>query len=221
MRSYRPSVIVQYFVKITAYPGRLLLQFPKCYKQSSKFNELKKPFILVSNHVTIMDFSLYWMKFFGMNIRFLVAEVMFNKGKIWNWLLYRIGCIKVDRNAFDFSFIEESVDCLDRGESIAIFPSSRIPVNGVPFPFKPSVAIIALHSDAQILPCYTDGKFGFLKRPKIMFGDPVTVQDLLGDDTGLNETEKITRITENLEKLVYSLGDEMYKRIEGKAKENV
>lgn len=209
MRTYRQSKFISYFVKITGFPPAWAFLKPAFYRKSDKSKNLKKPFILVSNHIALIDMPLYWMKFFGTNIRFLVAEVMFNKNAFMNALLYRTGCIRVDRDVYDFSFIEDAIDCLDRGESIGIFPSSRLPVNGVPFPFKPSVAIIAMHSDATILPCYTDGNYGFKKRAHVMIGDPISVSDLYDQDKELTETEKNSIITENLEKLVYSLGDDL------------
>ena len=42
-----------------------------------------------------------------------------------------------------------------------------------------------------------------------MIGDPISVSDLYDQDKELTETEKISIITENLEKLVYSLGDDL------------
>lgn len=211
MRKFRQSRVVTLFEKITGFVPMWLFLSPS-YRYMNKKYKPKGPFILVSNHVSLLDMPLYWIKFFGTNLRFTVAEVMFNKNKYMNWMLYRIGCIKVDRNAYDFSFIEDSIDCLDRGESVGIFPSSRLPVNGVPFPFKPSVAIIALNSDAVILPCYTDGNYGLFKRAHVMVGDPVKATDLLGGRTDLPEEEQLKLITENLERLVYSLGDELKAR---------
>lgn len=214
MRTYRQSKFISYFVKITGFPPAWLFLKPKFYYESKTSGKLPKPCILASNHISLIDMPLYWMRFFGTNMRFLVAEVMFNKNAFMNALLYRTGCIHVDRNVFDFSFIEDAVDALDRGESIGIFPSSRLPVDGKPFPFKPSVAIIALHSDAPIVPCYTDGNYGFKKRAHVMIGDPVTVADLLGDrENELTEEQKISIITENLEKRVYALGDELKKKL--------
>ena len=216
MRRYRQSTFVSYFVKITGFPPAWAFLKPRFYRISDKSKKPPKPFILASNHMSLIDMPLYWMKFFGTNLRFLVAEVMFNKNAFMNAILYKTGCLRVDRDKFDFSFIEDAIDCLDRGESIGIFPSSRLPVDGVPFPFKPSVAIIALHSDAYILPCYTDGNYGFWKSAHVMIGDPVKASELYDVNEELTEEEKISIITENLEKLVYSLGNELKKKLSKK-----
>ena len=136
MRRYCQSKFVSYFVKVTALPVAWPVYKPSFRRISKPAPKLQRPFILVSNHISLADMPLYWLKFFGTNVRFLVAEVMFNKNAVMNWLLYRVGCLRVDRDTFDFSFIEDAIDCLDRGESIGIFPSSRLPVNGVPFPLS-------------------------------------------------------------------------------------
>ena len=213
MRRFRQNMFLTYYFKVTGFLPMWVFLKPSIRYMNSKFKPGKQPFILVSNHLSLLDMPLYWIRFFGTNLRFTVAEVMFNKGRYMNWMLHRMGCIKVDRNAYDFSFIEDSIDCLDSGESVGIFPSSRLPVDGKPFPFKPSVAIIALESDAMILPCYTDGNYGLFKRAHVMIGDPVKATDLLEGKTDLPKTEQLKLITENLEKLVDSLGAELKRRL--------
>lgn len=213
-RRYRQSKFWTYWVKTTSWLPITIFTKPKYYLLNDKCSKkLPRPSILVSNHVALVDMPLYWVRFFGTNIRFLVAEVMFNKGSFMNWLLYSVGCLRVDRNHYDFSFIGDSLDCLDKGQVIGIFPSSRLPVDGKPFPFKPSVAIIAMHTNAPIVPIYTDGNYGLFKRTHVMIGEPINIDDLCPDKT-LPDTKRARIITTELEKIVYSLGDELKKRLE-------
>lgn len=211
-RRFRKNKFVTGFVKVTGLPALLILK-PKFYYLNEKCSKkLPKPCILVSNHISLVDMPLYWYHYIFDNIRFLVAEVMFNKNAFMNFILFSVGCIHVDRDKYDFSFIGECLDCLDRGESIGIFPSSRLPVNGVPFPFKPSVAIIATHTDAPVIPVYTDGNYGFFKRAHVMVGEPLNVNDFCPDTT-LPETQRARIITSELEKYVNNLGEELKARM--------
>ena len=211
-RRFKKNKLITGFVKVTGLPTLLILK-PKFYYMTDKSpRKLPKPCILVSNHLSLVDMPLYWYHYLFDDLRFLVAEVMFNKNAFMNFLLFSVGCIFVDRDKYDFSFIGDALDCLDRGESIGIFPSSRLPVNGVPFPFKPSVAIIATHTDAPVIPVYTDGNYGFFKRTHVMVGDPINVNDLCSD-TSLPESKRARIITSELEKYVNALGEELKKRV--------
>ena len=211
-RRFKKNKFVTGFVKVTGLPALLILK-PKFYYMTDKSpKKLPKPCILVSNHLSLVDMPLYWYHYIFHDLRFLVAEVMFHKNAFMNFILFSVGCIYVNRDTYDFSFIGEALDCLDRGESIGIFPSSRLPVNGVPFPFKPSVAIIATRTDAPVIPVYTDGNYGFFKRAHVMVGDAVNVNELC-PDTDLPETQRMRIITSELEKYVTSLGDELKKRM--------
>lgn len=204
MKRYEQSKFFNMFVKLTGLPVALVYYKTKTFYESDKSpRKIGGNTMLVMNHCKLLDMPLIWMKFFGTNIRFLIAEVMFNKTEFMNMLLYKIGSIKVDRNAFDFGFMCEAIDILDAGGTIGIFPSGRLPVDGKPFPFKPSVAFIALHSDATIVPIYVNGKYGLGKRARIVIGDPINPREIAPGDS--NSPETMNYLTEYLEKKIYSL----------------
>ena len=100
-----------------------------------------------------------------------MAEVLFNKGKMFSWFLYKIGGIFVNRDACDFTFVDDSLHVLDRKGVVGVFPQGRLPVGGKPFPYKPGIVLIALRTDAPIIPVYTDGNYGLFKRAHIMIGE--------------------------------------------------
>ena len=129
--------------------------------------------ILVSNHKSLMDFVLYLILFFGKTVRFLMAEVLFNKGKLFANFLFAIGGIYVNRDACDFSFMNESVNILKKGGVVGVFPQGRLPVGGKPFPFKSGITYIALRSERPIVPVYTDGNYGIFKRARVVIGTPI------------------------------------------------
>ena len=76
----------------------------------------------------------------------------------------------MDRDAKSFDFVSHSLEVLDDGGIIGVFPQARLPVKGVKFPFTVSTAFIAIHSDAPIIPVYTDGKYGITKRTGVVIG---------------------------------------------------
>lgn len=207
------SRLILGFVKITGIIPALIFLKPKIHyiDKSKQGTKLPSPCILMSNHQSLLDFVLYLVVFPFRTIRFLMAEVLFNKNKLFSWFLYKIGGIKVDRNAFDFGFIGDSLEVLDKGGTIGIFPESRLPINGVHFPFKPSVVFIALRTDAPIVPVYTDGNYSIFKRANIMIGEKINIKDFCcGDNPSQQNLEELTKI---LEEKVLHLQKELENRI--------
>ncbi|MBO5784303.1 MAG: 1-acyl-sn-glycerol-3-phosphate acyltransferase [Clostridia bacterium] len=196
-----------WFVRITGALAALPFFKPKvyCKNKEKQGKKLKKPSILVSNHISLLDFVLYLFVFWRNFVHFQVAEVMFNKSKFMNWLLLKLGCIRVDRNQFDFGFVGDSLELLDKGEIVGIFPSGRLPIDGKPFPFKPSVIFIALRTDAPIIPVYTDGQYGLFKRARVVIGEPIYIRDYC--KTEEPDQQELDALTRMLEEKVYALRD--------------
>lgn len=200
------------FVKITGIIPALIFFKPKVHyiNKKSQSKRLPKPCILVSNHKSLMDFVLYLAVFPFRTIRFLMAEVLFNKGKIFSKFLYSLGGIHVDRDAFNFDFVSDSLSVLDDGGTLGIFPEGRLPINGKPWPFTVSTAFIATHTDAAIVPVYTDGNYGIFKRANIMIGEKLYLKNYCNNEKG--EDEQLKELTALLEKKVYELKDELENR---------
>lgn len=214
MRQGKPNQFVRAFVQLTGFiPTRIFLR-PKLYymNKESQGKKLPAPCILMSNHKSLMDFVLYMNLYPFRTLRFLIAEVMFNKGKMFSKFLFAIGGIFVNRDAKDFSFVAESLKVLDNGGTIGIFPESRLPVDGKPWPFKPSVVIIALRTDAPIIPMYTDGAYSLKNRTRVMIGEKIYIRDYCKEDDP--SPEEITRLTKLLEDKTMELGEELKKRVE-------
>lgn len=212
MRKTKPSLFLTAFVKITGFLPAWLFFKPRVFCDKGAKRRLPKPCILVSNHTSLLDFPLYLIVFLFRNIRFLMAEVLFKKGRLFSWFLYKLGGIFVDRDIRDFSFIGDCLTALEKGDSIGIFPQSRLPVNNVKFPFKPSVVMIAARTDAPIIPVYTDGNYGLFKRAAVMIGKPIYLKELCGDEN--LTAEKIEELRAYIENSV----DELQIALEEKLK---
>ena len=193
MKQKKVCKIFLWFVKLTGAVPALIFFKPKVYRVG-KNSKLKKGMILVSNHKSLMDFVLYLILFFGKTIRFLMAEVLFNKGKLFANFLFAIGGIYVNRDACDLSFMQESVNELHKNGNVAVFPEGRLPVGGKAFPFKPGVTYIAAKSNAQILPVYTDGNYGLFKRARVVIGEPFNITDYIEGELNEKEYERLTLI---------------------------
>lgn len=193
------------FVKLTGILPAWIFLKPKIRLAQGASRRLPKSCILVSNHMSLMDFVLYILVFPCRTIRFLIAEVMF-RGFLKTFLKL-IGGIRVDRDAKSFEFVSHALEVLDKGGIIGVFPQARLPVKGMVFPFTVSTAFIATHSDAPIIPVYTDGNYGITKRTGVVIGAPICLNDYAQD--GLTEQEQMAHLTKVLEEKVFVLKEEL------------
>ena len=201
------------FVKVTGFlPAQLFLK-PRVHLSGSARRKLPRPCILISNHVSLMDFVLYLLVFPLRTIRFLMAEVLFQKGKLFGTFLHVIGGIRVNRQEKEFGFIPQSIEILDRGGTLGIFPQGRLPVGGETVPFTVSTAVIALHADAPLVPVYTDGNYGLFKRANVVIGEPFYMPSV---DQG--DPKQLEEATEFLQKKVYELKAQLDQRITANGK---
>lgn len=193
--------------KLTGYvPGWLFFK-PRVTLAPGAKRKLPKGCILVSNHRSLMDFPVYLLVFPFRTVRFLTAEVLFNKNKLMSFMLYSLGCIRVDRDGKAFDFVSNAIEVLDSRQTLGIFPEGRLPVGGKPFPFTVSTAFIATHADALIVPVYTDGNYGLLKRCNVVIGEAFDLKAHCQE--GLSEQQQLEQLTAVLRQKVYDLSREI------------
>lgn len=195
------------FVKVTGILPAWILLKPRVHLAPGAKRRLPKSCILVSNHTSLMDFVLCLLVFPLRTIRFLIAEVLYNKNKFLAVLLNLIGGIRVERESHSFDFVSNALEVLDDGGTVGVFPQARLPVKGQQFPFTVSTAFIAMHTGAPIVPVYTDGNYGLFKRANLVIGAPVYLQDFRQE--GLGEQEQLAHLTKILETKVFALKEEI------------
>ena len=195
------------FVKVTGALPALIFLKPRIKLAPGAKRQLPKSCILVSNHISLMDFVVYLLVFPFRTIRFLIAEVLYNRSKLFARFLNLIGGIRVDRDAKSFDFVSHALNVLDDGGSIGVFPQGRLPLKGQQFPFTVSTAFIALHTSAPIIPVYTDGNYGISKRVGVVIGAPIYLKELCIE--GLSEQEQLSHLTKLLEEKVFALKEEL------------
>ena len=186
---------------------------PKIYymDRKKKHYRLPKPCIVMSNHTSLWDHPFYMRVFLFRTIHWLMGEVLFQKSKFFSWFLFSMGGIYVDREAHNFSCIREALKLLEKGKTVGVFPQGRLPVNGVPVPFMPGITMLALRTEAPIVPCYLDGNYGFGKRVHIMIGEEIRIRDYT--TMKVPSGDEVRRLTKILEDKTFELKDELEKRL--------
>lgn len=213
------SKLAQSFVKITSWPIQFCCFRTKIHYEDKKSQSrrIKGPAIIVSNHTSVYDYAVMLFVFRFRYLRYLMAELLFRK-KGLSGFLKAMGGIKVDRDNLDFSFISKSLDTLEKGGVVGIFPEGRLPKEGEtrPLEFKPSAAYLGYLSEVPIIPVYTNGSYFKRKRAQVIIGKKIIVKDLI--DENYSEKENIERLNEILRQKVIELEDELNKRANQKRK---
>lgn len=185
--------LILWFVKITGYIPHLIYFKKKVYyvNKSNSSRKIKGSAIIVSNHKSVFDFALYMYVFMFRDIYTLVGEVMFKKGKLFSWFLTKLGAIKVERQSYDFDFVNKALKKLEKGKVVEIYPEARIPEKNENdlLTFKPSFIYLALESGSPIIPVYTNGQYNTKKRTKVLIGEKIYLRELY--DESKSEKENI------------------------------
>ena len=185
-----------WFVKLTGWiPQLLLFRIKVHYEDKAVQNKrIRGKAIVVANHNHIMDFAIMMFVFWRRTLRCATAEIMYRKNFILTLFIKLLGCVRVDRNEYDFSFLTKLEKILDNGGVVEIYPEARLPKahESRPLEFKPSYVYLALESGAPIIPVYTTSKFFSKQRKHVIIGKAIHVKELY-DDT-LSEKENINNI---------------------------
>ena len=220
------SSVLNWFVKITGFPGEIVFYRKKIYYEdkSASNRKIKGGALIISNHTDIYDYPLMMYTFPGKNLHVLVAEVTYDMNGFMKWLLKGLGAIRVDRNNHDFAFMSQTTDLLKKNKVCLIYPESRLPEENERdhlLEFKPSYIYSALESGAPIIPVYTNGIYGKQKklkkdRARVIIGKKIFVRDLY--DSNKSEKENIEYINDYVKNKILSLKELLEKKVNEKAK---
>ena len=160
---------------LTSFLVRLLLRPKLWYEDPSREKEvLSEPSLVVCNHTGHLDGPL-------------VTTVLRKKGAIHNlaakdrfeqrgfgFFLRHSGCIPIDRQKADSSWIHDSIKVLkEEKECVAIFPEGRHGSYREQLPFQPGAALLASMAGVPIVMVYVDGPVRILgKRAQLMVSVP-------------------------------------------------
>ena len=194
------------FVKITGWAVQKLCFRTKIVYEdkAAQSRRIKGKAIIVSNHTSVYDYAVMIFVFFWRTLRYQMAEVLFKK-RLLKTFLKAMGGIFIDRYAHDFSHVEKSVNVLDRGGVVGIFPEGRLPREGeaAPLEFKEGAAYLALRTRAPIIPVYTNGSYFNKKRAVVVIGRPVDAESLIKADR--DERENLKCVSEYLRQKIIGL----------------
>ena len=205
---------------ITGWPMQLLFFKRKTYYEdrSVQGRIIKGGALIISNHYSVFDYMMNLFLFPGRKLYVVLAEMIYKKSKFYHWAMQIFGGIRSDRDVMGMRFIDESVRVLEKGKLVQIYPEAYTTDDGQMRPFKPSYILIALRSEAPIIPVMTDGNYGFFKRAHVLIGKPIRLSEYCAS---FNPTrEEILALNEMVEQKARELKEELDRRVASKKDKN-
>ncbi len=152
---------------------------------------LTGPVLLIANHQSHLDPPAISVCLNKRACAFLARESLFNN-PVFGWLIRSLNSIPIKREASDTSAMKATLEALERGFPILIFPEGTRSPDGAIQPFKRGMALLIKRSGAPIVPVAIHGSRDawpkgrplpklLAKRIAIAFGEPLDPQTLMID----------------------------------------
>ena len=113
------------------------------------------PAVLVANHRSGLDPVALGVAA-RRRVHFLMAREYYET-PILRWFYDRLGCIPVNRDGNDLGAMKAALQLLRQGKVVGIFPQGGIREPGSELEGKAGVVMLAIKTDAPIVPFYLDG----------------------------------------------------------------
>ena len=179
---------------------------------AEKLSDLKRPALLISNHVTDIDAPLILSALpFRWRLRLAIAMSgeLLREWRSRKKLTYALGASLFNvfslprKSGFRKSFAYAG-EAIDRGFSVLIFPEGHETKDGLMQPFRSGIGMLASELNVPIIPIKLDGLFELKQRPRY-FVRPGTVSVTFGEPIQFRPEQTPEEITRDLESRVRSL----------------
>lgn len=157
-------------------------------------------YLLCSNHIAVRDVLLIGSTC-KRQISFVAKKELFSV-PILRSIIKIMGAVKLDRGGNDVAAMRKSVELLEKGNIVAIFPQGhRYPATDPSeTPIKSGAGMIAYRSGCDVIPVFikTKGnKYGLFKKTEIFYGSPIKNSDLGFKNGGKDEYDAATEMIFN------------------------
>lgn len=177
-RIFDPRMWFFDFVKWTgALPLLFVLRTKIIYLNGKKPKGLFRGKILVaSNHISFLDPIVVGTVVKWRRIGFVATKELIDKRP---WFFKGIGCIEIDKENPTVETFKQVKNRLYRGHPVVVFPEGTISRNEEMKAFKTGIMMMAMMSEADIVPMYLGKRETFKQRKVAIVGNKIKYSDLI------------------------------------------
>ena len=134
--------------------------------------------IIICNHISLLDPVVIGC-IVPRPIHLMAKKELF-KNRFFSWFLSHLGAFPVKRGTADISAIKKALKFLENGELFGIFPEGTRSKTGNMQDLEPGVAMIALKSNAPVIPVFIHNHYRSFKKTFITIGAPIDLSSYIG-----------------------------------------
>lgn len=165
-------------------------------------------FIVLANHISNWDPVSVAYACKTWEIHFLAKEGLF-KNRLLRWLVTKLHAIPVSRQGTNLAAMRAALAVLRDGQVLGIFPEGHRYNTGRVEKIETGVAMLALKSDAPLVPAYIQGGYRLWSGLKILVGPALDLTDLR--EKG-QSAEVIEEIKQRIEAALIRLREGSYEK---------
>lgn len=157
------------------YPLQLIFFKRRTLWEDKKATKLHKGGkLIISNHFNMFDYVLGCFVVFPRKLNAVAGEHAF-KNPFFRFGMKFFGTVEANRETRSMKFIDQSVDIINKGQLMLIYPEGRNTPDGKIHEFKHSYLVIAYRANCPIVPIVSDGNYGLFKRTRVYVGKEIDV----------------------------------------------
>ncbi len=167
--------------------------YPFKYHNKDRIAYRQAPYMLISNHSSMLDPVLLALPIKPYEVRFLGKREL-GKNKLFAYLLRKLHMITVSRHETDMAAMRACNEVLRKGQVLGIFPEgTRRPADQLMEGAESGVSLIALRNKVLLMPAYIHGKFRLFRRTHIYFLPELDYSDLQPLGVGKDVCDQLTQ----------------------------
>jgi 1-acyl-sn-glycerol-3-phosphate acyltransferase len=147
--------------------------------------------ILCPNHIHLLDPILVGVCV-KRDICYMAKAELF-KNKFFAIIMKGINAFPVKRGTADISSIKNSLRVVKEGKILGIFPEGTRSKTNELLPAEPGVALIAIKTNAPVIPVRIKGTYKLFGRLKITVGKPMSFEEFSGRKLSGEEINEISQ----------------------------
>ena len=165
-----------FFIKVLIFIAKPIVNFYYKLKLQGMENYIyDKPFVLVSNHKSMMDPIVLFVNM-PRKMKFMAKKELFDN-KILAFILRKVGAFPVNRGKNDIAAIKTAMKVLKDGEVLGIFPQGTRVEDGQQTQAKTGAFLIASKCNVPVLPVSIKGNYKFRSQISIKVLEPYYFED--------------------------------------------
>lgn len=149
------------------------------------------PVIITATHISDLDPPLVAVTS-KRPLAFFAKEELF-KIPVLGFIISKLNAFPVSRGKSDRAALKKSVEVLEQGNMLLIFPEGTRSKTGELGEFQEGASFIAMKANAQIVPTAITGKYDRKNGVTITYGKPMDIKTLNDEGVKRKEITEITR----------------------------